>query len=132
MDKDKVSKGKVCAILSYLVIGIIWYFLDKKMKKNKFANYHVKQGIVFLIFDVALWTVIAIIGGIFGAIFALSRFGGVGPNIGLGFFGIISALLSLIAWAILLILLIFGIVNAAQGKKKELPLIGKFGKKFKF
>jgi len=27
-----IADGKICAILAYLLIGIIWYFVDEKMK----------------------------------------------------------------------------------------------------
>ena len=47
--KASVENEKVCAILSYLLIGIIWYFADEKMKKSNFAKFHVKQGIVLFI-----------------------------------------------------------------------------------
>jgi len=113
MAKKKVSKkeaedGKVCAILSYLLIGIIWYFADEKMKKNKFANFHVKQGLVLLI----VWAIIWIVGMIIPII---------------GWFIILP-----LGYIFVLVLAILGIINAANGSEKELIIIGKFSSNFKF
>ena len=105
-NKDVVSEGKICAILSYLLIGIIWYFADEKMKKNEFAKFHVKQALVLLILSLA------------GSIVLTMTF-------------ILAWILPLFQIAIF-ILLVFGIINANNGEKRELPFIGKFGKKFKF
>ena len=130
--KNEVSEGKICAVLSYLLMGIIWYFADEKMKKNKFVNFHVKQGLVLLIFDVALWILVSIFGAIIGAMIAISTFGGTINPIAFSPLGFIGALVSFLAWAVTLVLLILGIINAANGNRKKLPLIGKFGEKFTF
>ncbi len=37
-----------------------------------------------------------------------------------------------VLWFVLLILMIMGVINAASGKEKELPLIGKFAHHFNF
>lgn len=37
---------KACAILSYLVIGIVWFFIDKTLRDDEFAKFHAKQGMV--------------------------------------------------------------------------------------
>jgi uncharacterized membrane protein len=97
---------KACAILSYLLIGIIWFFADDKMKKSGFVKYHVKQGLVLLILDVIIWA----IGGI----------------------PILGWIIAPILWIGFVILLIIGIINAANGDEKELPIIGKFAKNFTF
>ena len=105
MNKDN---EKLCAILSYLLIGIIWYFADENMKKSSFARYHAKQGIVFLITSLILSAVAAAI-----------------PFIG---WFILAPIFNIL----LLVLLILGIINAAQGKEKELPIIGGYAKKLDF
>lgn len=71
------------------------------MKQNKFVMYHTEQSIVLLIFN--------IIAGIIGGI-----------TCGIG-------LILYIPW---LIFLIMGMMNAAKGEAKPLPLIGQFGEKF--
>ena len=70
------------------------------MKQNKFVMYHTEQAIVLLIFN--------IIAGIIGGI-----------TCGIG-------LILYIPW---LIFLIMGMMNAAKGEAKPLPLIGQFGEK---
>ena len=108
MAKD--SNSQLCAILSYLLIGIIWYFADEKMKKDSYAKYHVKQAVVLLIFSI-IWGV------------ALSIFS-------------MALILLLPLWMLLnyvpLILVIIGILNAVNSKEKELPVIGGDAGKIKF
>lgn len=95
-----VQDGKVCAILSYLAIGIIWYFADETMRKNDFAKFHSKQAIGLIVFSI----VIHIIGIIV-------------PVIG---WWIVLPLGQLLV----IVFAIIGIVNAANGSKKRLPIIG--------
>jgi uncharacterized membrane protein len=105
-----VKNGKAPAVLSYFIVGILWWLLDEKVKKNAFVKFHVKQALVLLIASVAVsvagWILIfiPIIGWV---AFAVLRVG-------------------------IIVLWIMGIVKAAQGVKKELPLIGSFAKNFKF
>jgi uncharacterized membrane protein len=88
-------------------MAIIAYFiffiplLVEDAKNNKFAMFHTEQSIVLLIINV----IIAIIGTI---------------TCGIGF----------ILYIPLLVLYIMGIVYAAQGQVKEVPLVGSFGEKF--
>ncbi len=105
-NSGKVENEKVCAALSYLFIGIIWYFFDENMKKSEYAKFHAKQGIVLLVVDI-----------IFGFISMMP---------------IIGWLLAPLLYIAILILLIVGIVNAIGGKEKNLPVIGKFAENFKF
>lgn len=103
----KASDAKVCALLAYLAIGIIWFFVDDKMKASEFAKFHVKQALVLMI---------ASLGGhlILGLI----------PLLG----WIALPLFSLAVFA----LAVIGIINAVNGEKKELPIIGQFADKLKF
>jgi len=71
-------------------------------KDEPFVKFHVKQGLVLLIVSV-------IVG-------AISWIPVVGWLLGIGTF----------------ILWIIGIINAAGGQEKELPIIGSFGEKFNF
>lgn len=101
------DNSKVAAILAYLLIGIIWFFADEKIKKNEFAKFHVKQAIVLLVVSIGGYIVLGLIP-VLGWI--------VMPFFGLGTF----------AFGVL------GIINAAQNQKKELPIIGAFASKLKF
>jgi uncharacterized membrane protein len=109
------SNEKICAILSYLLIGLIWYMVDEKVRKSSFVKYHVKQGLVLLIVDV----IYSIILGIIAVPLMI---------ISLGMFAPILYLL----YYVPLIWAVIGIINAANDKEKELPLIGKFAEKFNF
>lgn len=109
-----ISEGKAAAVLSYLLIGIIWYFADEKMKKNSFVKFHVKQGLVLLIFSI-IWSIAM---GFLGGIFMFGMF----------YLWNILHLLSYVP----LIFGIIGIINALNGKEKELLLIGRFAQKLTF
>lgn len=104
--EGKIENEKICAILSYLLIGVIWYFADEKMKKSRFAKFHAKQGLVLIIAELivyAFW-MIPFIGWFFAPILNFA----------------------------LLVLLIIGIINAANDKMNALPVIGSFAEKFDF
>jgi len=79
-------------------------------KNDEFVMFHAKQGLVLLLY---------------GVILAIAT-----P---------ILAFIPVLGWLVLLVLQIFGLVclimgilNAAQGKRQELPLIGKYGNQFNF
>jgi uncharacterized membrane protein len=112
MAKEKESKGvedgKLCAVLAYLLIGIIWYFADDKMKKNNFVKFHVKQGIILL----AVSLIINAVGSMI-------------PIIGWFIILPLGGLLTLILW-------IIGIINVLNGKENPLPIIGGFAKNLTF
>lgn len=101
-----IGEGKTCAILSYLLVGIIWYFADEKMKENNFTKFHVKQGMVLLITSLA-------------------------GNLLLGMTIILAWLIPFYNLAII-VLIVLGIINANNGQKKALPFIGRFADKLKF
>jgi len=109
MDKEKQnkqSKNTGMAIVAYILFFIP---LLTEARNDPFVKYHVKQGLCLFL------TVIA--GIILSIILTLI------PIIGF-----------LLVWLInifLLFLLVIGVLNAIQGKEKELPLIGKFAGKIK-
>lgn len=101
------SKSKAAAVLSYLLVGIVWYFADKELKHDALAKFHAKQGIVFFAFFALLQIAVKFLW-VFG-----------------GFMRPIIGLLQLVLW-------IFGIAYAIQGKEKPLPIIGGLAKLLKF
>ncbi|MFH1683059.1 MAG: hypothetical protein ABIA37_04645 [Candidatus Woesearchaeota archaeon] len=115
MSKD-VEDGKIVAALAYILIGIIWYFVDESMKKNYFVKYHVKQGIVFLIaaiiYNIALGILLSILFVPFMYIHVYWLFS--------------------LLYYVPLVWMVLGIINVVNGVEKELPVIGKFAKNFKF
>lgn len=108
-DAQDISNNKVMAILAY--IGILVLIPIFAAPESKFARFHANQGLVLFIAEI-IW---GIVYGIISAIltFALSILGTV-----------ISGILGLVSLGFLA-LLIIGIVNAATGKAKALPIIGK-------
>lgn len=102
---------KVQSILSY--VGILWLvaFFAGKEERNDLSRYHLKQGlglwIIAILFNIAAYIVIIIAPGI-------------------------ASLLGLVS-ILFLILMVFGIINAANEVKKPIPLVGKlFENKFPF
>ena len=76
------------------------------MKANEYVKFHVKQALILLIFSIA-------------------------GSIVLGMTFILAWLIPFYQVAVF-ILLIIGIINANNGDKKELPIVGHFAKLLKF
>lgn len=96
------SNDKVFGVLAY--IGILW-LVPLCAGKTEFTRFHANQGLVLFLAELVL----GIASGILAAI----------PFIGfVG--GIVGGLVSLAG----VVLMIIGIINAAQGQMKELPVIG--------
>jgi uncharacterized membrane protein len=93
------------ALFSYLWILIIIPFLTDA-KKDPFVKYHLKQGLVLVIFEV------------------VGMFIGIIPFIGW--------LVAWIMWLASFVLAIIGIMNVVNGHEKELPVIGQYAKSFHF
>lgn len=108
-DANDIASNKVMAVLSYF--GILWLIPLFAAKESKFARYHANQGAILFIASIAYSIASSIVGSIFKAI-----------SFRLGFISTILNLGSLVFLA----LAIIGIINAANGKAKELPVIGKY------
>jgi uncharacterized membrane protein len=106
--KKAVSGGsderRVFAVIAYLlgIIGFLIVFLAKK--DDKFALYHAKQSLVLFI----VWIIIHVAGMI--------------PLIGWFVIWPLGMLFLFILWVV-------GIINAATGRQKPLPVIGQFGER---
>ena len=111
-DQKDISDNKVFAILAYLS----WLVLIPifAAKDSKFARFHANQGLVLCIVETIWWIISAIVGGILGVL--LWRVFAVVWLINL-IFRLVDVLF--------LVFAIIGIINAAQGKAKVLPIIGK-------
>lgn len=114
----EIDEGKACAVILYVVwlAGILWFFLDEKgMRKNKFAKYHAEQSIMLLVAST-----------IFSFVFT--------------FFYVFLIFIPIIGWLLMipmtlgffapLVWTIIGIVYAAKGEMKPLPIIGKWAEKW--
>ncbi len=106
-DAADINGNKVMAVLSYF--GILVLIPILAAKNSKYARYHANQGLVLLIAEVVISVASAIVTSFLGGIVVL------GTVLSLAF-----TLLDLATLA----LAVIGIVNAAQGKAKELPVIG--------
>lgn len=104
-DPQDINNNKGLSVLAY--IGFLFLVPLLACPNSKFARYHTNQGLVLFLLEFALGVVTGIIGII--------------PIAGL----IIGGLLSAVGGIFTLVLMIMGIINAAQGQAKELPLIGK-------
>lgn len=108
-DKADIEQNKAMSILAYF--GPLVLIPIFAAKNSKFARYHSNQGLILLIAAVAYSIVYGILSTV---IYAISwRLGFIVSIIGL-----VSILFTVLA--------IIGIVNAVNGRAKELPIIGKF------
>ena len=102
--KSDIEKNKLMAVLSY--IGILVLVPIFAAKDSPYAKYHATQGLNLLIVNV-VWNIVAFVLGLIGV-------------------GFLSTLWTIVAWLVgiaLLLVMIIGVLNSAQGKAKELPLI---------
>lgn len=119
-DEEDIKQNKVYAVLAY--IGILVLIPLFAAKNSKFARYHAKQGLLVLVPAIAYSICTLIINAIVGAIFQPTTYlWYTVPNPVASIISIILGLASLVFVA----LEIVGIVNAAQGKYKEIPVLGK-------
>ena len=96
--QEDINANKIFAVLAYF--GILFLVPLLAAPNSKFAKFHANQGLVLFIscLIVSVICAIPILGWIVGGIGEI----------------------------VVLIFAIIGIVNAAQGQAKELPVIGKF------
>ena len=116
------NDNKLMAILSYFSLLWLVPFLTKAHETSPFVKFHLNQGILLVGLQVVYWVLHILLG-----LFRTTR------NI-YGAFGLIIAQQSVRPWWVvtitsllslfILVLAIIGIVNAAKGEQKKLPLIG--------
>lgn len=115
-DKADIEQNKVMAILSYF--GILVFIPIFAAKDSKFARYHANQGLALFIALFGWWIVDYILTMLLRSL--LWR--------GLGLWEIYSlcgTVLNLV-YIVFTVLAVIGIINALNGKAKELPVIGKY------
>lgn len=98
-----VEKNTFMAILSYIGPLVIIPFLTAK--DDPFVYFHIRQGLMLFIAEVALW-------------FLMATFWFLFP---------IWQIINLVIF----VLAVIGIINAIGGKEKELPIVGKYAKSIK-
>lgn len=126
MENNSVEKSnqtndkniKLYSILAY--IGILWIVgLLVKEKDNKTLRFHVGQGMLISIIGLIVGVVKSIVTNVF---VTTDYVLGVPYTTVNGFGVLINAALSIVP----LVLMIIGIVNAANNKEQELPVVGQF------
>lgn len=95
-DAQDIEKNKVMAVLAY----ILFFIPLLAAKDSKFARFHTNQGLVLFL------------GGIIASVVAVIP--------------VIGWIIAPIAGLVITVLAVIGIINALNGRAKELPVIGKF------
>ena len=95
-DAQDIEKNKVMALLAYILFLIPLL----AAKDSKFARFHTNQGLVLFL------------GGIIASVVAVIP--------------VIGWIVAPIAGLVITVLAVIGILNALNGRAKELPVIGKF------
>jgi uncharacterized membrane protein len=97
------------AFLAYLWVLILIPFLTPA-KDDPFVKYHLKQGLMLIIFEIIGWFL----------------------NYILVWIPFIGWLIMWLWWIASLVLVIIGLMNVGKGEEKELPFIGHYAKSFTF
>jgi len=95
-DPQDIENNKVYAILAY--IGILFLVPLLAAKDSPYARFHTNQGLVLFLFGVALGIV--------------------------GWIPVLGWLAAIVGSIMAFVFMIIGIINAAQGECKPLPIIG--------
>lgn len=115
-DPADIQNGKVMSVLAYFgILCLIPLFAEKA---NRFVKFHVNQGFTLMIAGLGL----SIINFLAGLIFVKRFYGFV---VGYSWPYYIIAVICWLGFIAVAVLSILGIVNACQGKAKELPITGK-------
>ena len=108
-DAQDVAQNKIMAILSYF--GILVLVPIFAAKESRFARFHANQGLVLFVCEAA-----------YGVAYGIVRSILLGISHHLFF---VTAILSLV-YVAFFVLWLLGVINAAGGKAKKLPVIGDF------
>lgn len=97
------------AVLAYLSILVLVPIFAAK--ESRFARFHANQGLILLLISAGYEIITELIGSILMAIFSIAV--------------VVTWIFNLIS-LVFAVLAVIGIINAANGRAKELPVIGKF------
>lgn len=103
IDENNSSEGKDVAVLGYIpIIGLLIALLIHNKKKTSFGAFHLKQAIGLHV----TWLIVLLVGYIIQVI----------PFIGW--------LITQCLYIAIVVLAIIGLINAVNGKKNLLPILG--------
>jgi RNA polymerase subunit RPABC4/transcription elongation factor Spt4/uncharacterized membrane protein len=113
-ETDDIELFKRISIVAYLGLLVLIPILC--FPKSRFTRFHSNQGLILLIVEAIFYLIfgainllVAAIGGVFGIILM-----------------ILVGLITLAGSVVVIYLIVTGIINAAKGRARELPLLGKF------
>lgn len=125
MEKGR-GRGRVLSALGYIpLLCFLPLFLERR---DEFAQFHGRQGLVLLVAWVLTWLVLWIVGRVFGDILSHT------PLIGVIFFGVgwlIERVVGWILYLFYLVLMVVGIVEAALGKRWRMPVLGAYAERIR-
>lgn len=104
ISNDEIQKGKTAAIISYiLIVGPLIAISINAEDKNKYASFHIRQGLGITLTFISLGLII-------------SNFSNINIAIPL--------------WIGISVLMIYGIFSAAKGETTPMPLLGNWFQKW--
>jgi len=109
--QSDVEQNKPLAIIGYIISILFFVPLVTDAKNSKFAKFHANQQLDLLLFWIASWIIASILSVIFIMTLILIP---------------LIPILWLIYWIAGLVFIILGVVSAAKGEMKRLPIIGKY------
>lgn len=104
-DPNDIQQNKVMSIFAYLSWLVLVPIFGAK--NSPFARFHINQGLVLAIVEIACWVVFGILGHVPGIRW-------------------IAYLAESAVSVVCVVFSVIGIVNAASGRAKELPIVGSF------
>lgn len=107
-DTDDIEQNKVMAAIGYIPVLFLVPLLGAP--NSPFAKFHANQGLILTIASIALGVARSVLCAIFGFMPFLRNF--------------VPEIISTVVSVAILAYIVIGIVTAAQGKAKKLPLIG--------
>ena len=102
------------------LIGFIIALVQHSANKTRLGAYHLRQVVGFMVTGVGL--------GILLWILAMNIFGGDYDSVAK--YAVFVGVFSFLVWAVLLVCIIMGLINAVNGKEKPAPIFGEFYEKW--
>ena len=108
-DPEDISMFKRISIVAYLGLLVLIPILC--FPKSKFTRYHSNQGLNLAIVELVFYIIMGVLNLLLGRML---------------FFLILLGIIAFAGSVVVIYLMVVGIVNAAKGRARELPVIGKF------